>query len=132
MSVSVDAPVGQWSGSVTHDGEVDEYTVTFAEDGAVSIVTAKSKGTGDWSTTGEGTFRFTIREVFNPEVGQHSPNGMRAAYIQIDIDAQLTGSTYTGTGKAVVHGPDDVVIYSTGAETTARKVAASQEAQVVA
>lgn len=113
--------VGQWTGTVTHDGEVDEYTVTFNENGSLELSTRKSSGQGSWSATGQDTFSFTFREIFNADAGQHSPNGHAAAYIQIDIDAQHTGSTYTGTGKAEVHGPDDAVIYSTVADTTARR-----------
>ncbi|MCT4356201.1 dehydrogenase [Streptomyces sp. Je 1-79] len=120
MSVSLNSPVGKWAGTVTHDGEVDEYTVVFEEDGSVAITTRKSGGSGTWTAKGGGAFEFTVREVFNADVGQISPNGHRAAYIQIDLAAQLSESGFTGTGKAVVHGPDDSVIYATDAETTAR------------
>ncbi|THA54716.1 dehydrogenase [Streptomyces sp. A1136] len=101
---------------------MDEYTVVFAEDGSLSVVTQKSTGSGSWSATGDGDFAFTIREDFNVDVTQISPNGHHAAYIQIDITARLDGDTFTGTGKAVVHGPDDAVIYGTDAETTASRV----------
>lgn len=117
------APVGQWSGTVTHDGEVDEYTVTFSENGSLELTTRKSSGQGSWSATGEDTFSFTFKEVFNVDAGQHSPNGKAAAYIQIDIDARRSGSTYSGSGTAEVHGPDGAVIYSTVASTTARQQA---------
>lgn len=122
MAEQNDTLVGSWSGTVTHDGEVDEYTVTFAEDGSLKLRTTKSTGSGEWSSTGQGSFRFTFREVFNPDVGQHSPNGKRAAYIQIDIAAQRFGSTYTGSGTAEVYGTDGSVIYSTLADTQARQL----------
>ncbi len=117
-----DALVGSWSGTVSHDGEVDEYTIAFAEDGSLTLTTKKSTGQGTWSATGEGTFRYTVREQFNLDVGQQSPNGKAAAYLQIDIEARRSGDTFAGTGTAEVHGPDGSVIYSTTAETTARQL----------
>ncbi len=36
-----DALVGSWSGTVSHDGEVDEYTIAFAEDGSLTLTTKK-------------------------------------------------------------------------------------------
>lgn len=44
MSVSPSTLAGQWAGTVTHDGEVDDYTVTFQEDGSLVVVTQKSTG----------------------------------------------------------------------------------------
>ncbi|ALC28501.1 MULTISPECIES: hypothetical protein [Streptomyces] len=123
MSDSPRTPAGQWTGTVTHDGEVDDYTVTFQEDGSLVVVTQKSTGTGSWSVTGDGAFTFFLREEFNTDVTQISPTGFRAAYIKIDIEARLEGDAkFTGRGKAVVHGPDDTVIYATDAETDARRV----------
>lgn len=119
MSVSAGAPVGKWEGTVTHDGEVDGYTVIFEDDGSLVVTTHKSGGTGTWTVTGSDTFEFTIRETFNPEVGQISPNGFHAAYLEITFAAQRSGGTFSGVGKAVVHGPDDAVIYSTDASTSA-------------
>ena len=88
----------------------------------VSVGPKKSTGQGTWSATGEGTFRYTVREQFNLDVGQQSPNGKAAAYLQIDIEARRSGDTFAGTGTAEVHGPDGSVIYSTTAETTARQL----------
>ncbi|MEU0671737.1 dehydrogenase [Streptomyces sp. NPDC006172] len=122
MPVSTWTPVGQWTGTVTHDGEVDEYTVTFVPDGSLSVTTKKSTGYGSWTVTGDDSLEFSLREDFNLDVTQISPNGHRAAYIQIDITARHEGDALTGEGKAVVHGPDDVVIYATDARTEARRV----------
>jgi hypothetical protein len=120
-----DAPVGLWSGTVSHDGEVDEYTITFAENGSLTLTTKKSTGEGTWSSTGEGTFRYTVRETFNHDVGQRSPNGKSAAYLQIDIEAKRNGASFAGVGTAEVHGPDGSIIYATTAETAARQVPAA-------
>ncbi|MET9104499.1 dehydrogenase [Streptomyces antibioticus] len=123
MPDSPGSPVGRWAGTVTHDGEVDEYTVTFAEDGSLVVVTQKSTGAGSWTRAGDEAFTFFLREDFNTDVTQISPTGFRAAYIKIDIEARLEGDgKFTGTGKAVVHGPDDTVIYATDAETDAHRV----------
>jgi len=120
MTQSVSTPVGRWSGTVSHDNEVDEYTVEFSEDGTLKLNTAKSAGEGTWSVTGEGKFQFVFREVFNHDVNQISPTGKQAAYIEIRIDAEQSGETFTGTGTAEVHGPDDAVIYATTATTKAQ------------
>lgn len=122
MSISAARLSGKWEGTVSHDGEVDDYAVVFEGDGSLSVFTKKSGGSGTWTATDESTLEFSFREVFNQDVGQISPNGHHAAYIQIDITAELTGATFTGAGKAVVHGPDGVVIYATDAQTTARLV----------
>ncbi|MEV7996809.1 dehydrogenase [Streptomyces sp. NPDC086077] len=122
MPVSTWTPVGRWTGTVTHDGEVDDYTVTFEPDGSLSVTTKKSTGTGSWTVTSDTELEFSLREDFNLDVTQISPNGHHAAYIQIDISARRDGDTLTGEGKAVVHGPDDAVIYGTDATTEARRV----------
>nr|WSY57742.1 dehydrogenase [Streptomyces sp. NBC_00886] len=122
MSISAARLSGKWEGTVSHDGEVDHYAVVFEEDGSLAVITKKSGGSGTWIATGDGSLEFSFREVFNSDAGQISPNGHHAAYIQIDIAAELSGTTFTGAGKAVVHGPDGVVIYATDAQTTARLV----------
>lgn len=122
MPVSTWTPVGRWTGTVSHDGEVDDYTVTFQPDGSLSVTTQKSTGYGSWTVTGDDVLEFSLREDFNVEVTQISPNGHHAAYIQIDIAARSDGETFSGEGKAVVHGPDDVVIYATDARTEARRL----------
>ncbi|MER6630400.1 dehydrogenase [Streptomyces sp. NPDC000987] len=101
---------------------MDDYTVTFEPDGSLSVTTSKSAGYGSWSVTGDDTMEFSLREDFNVDFTQISPNGHRAAYIQIDITARRDGETFAGEGKAVVHGPDDAVIYATDAQTEAHRV----------
>ncbi|MEW2636204.1 dehydrogenase [Streptomyces sp. NPDC048389] len=122
MSVSTWTPVGRWTGTVSHDGEVDDYTVTFEPDGSLSVTTRKSTGYGSWTVTADNALEFSLREDFNVDVTQISPNGHHAAYIQIDITARREGEGFTGEGKAVVHGPDDVVIYATDARTEAHRL----------
>lgn len=119
------ALMGTWTGRVSHDDESDDYTVTLEGDGSVGLVTRRSQGTGHWAVTGDDSFSLTLKEVFHKEVNQHSPNGMAAEYIEITIDARISGDTFTGSGTAAVHGPDDAVIYSTQAQTTAARVASA-------
>ncbi|MFD1659482.1 dehydrogenase [Streptomyces caeni] len=119
MSAFPDGPVGTWTGSVFYDGLVDDYTAIFVEDGSLSLDTKKSIGTGSWSTTGPDAFHMTVKEVFKGE--QISPTGKSVAYIQIEFDARLSESGYSGTGKATVYGTDGSVVYSTAAETSARR-----------
>ncbi|MHC0432258.1 dehydrogenase [Streptomyces sp. O3] len=122
MPVSTWTPVGRWTGTVTHDGEVDDYTVAFEPDGSLSVTTRKSTGAGSWTVLSDTELQFSLREDFNLDVTQISPTGHRAAYIQIDIAARRDGDMLTGEGKAVVYGVDDGVIYATGATTEARRV----------
>lgn len=121
MAESAESPKGAWTGSVTYDGQVDDYTATFDENGSLSMTTKRSTGSGTWSPTGSDTFRFTVKEYFNHDVTQISPTGKHVEYIQIDFDARRTGPTYSGSGTAVVYGTDGSVVYSTKAETTARQ-----------
>ncbi|MEU6942809.1 hypothetical protein ABZ943_40340, partial [Streptomyces rubiginosohelvolus] len=79
MSESPRTPAGQWTGTVTHDGEVDDYTVTFQEDGSLVVVTQKSTGTGSWSVTGDGAFTFFLREEFNTDAASWTSPRRRCA-----------------------------------------------------
>ncbi|MTE20999.1 dehydrogenase [Streptomyces sp. TRM43335] len=119
MSASSSGPVGSWTGTVSYDKQVDAYTANFADDGSVSMDTEKSSGSGNWTATESDAFHFTVREVFKGQ--QISPTGKTVAYIQIEVDARLSGSEFSGSGKATVYGTDGSVVYSTVAETTARR-----------
>jgi hypothetical protein len=124
MSTSENTPVGRWSGKVTYEGKVDEFSVDFADNGTLSLTTHRSTGEGRWTANGEGTFTFAVKEKF-----QMLPNGERppgvlpgAAYVQIEITARRTGSTFTGSGTAQIRGADESLIHSTQAEMTAQRV----------
>jgi len=120
MSDNAGSPVGSWTGTVTHDGEVDEYTVDFAADGTLEMVTAVSKGVGGWKSIGPDTFSFECKEIFNEDAG------MPPAYIQIELEAKLTDVGFTGFGKATIYSDlDDRLIYYTNADTVARRAAAA-------
>jgi hypothetical protein len=127
MTQSIDVPVGQWSGKVVYEGKTDEYTVTFDENGDVSLVTADSTGSGSWSATGQDTFSFMVKEVFTKDDSGAAPAKVLpgAAYVQINIDARHTGSAFTGEGIAEVRGADGSVIHSTKAETSAERTSES-------
>ncbi|MET7457900.1 dehydrogenase [Streptomyces sp. NPDC005574] len=122
MSVSAKSPVGQWTGEVAHDGEVDVYTATFEPDGSLSVTTSKSTGTGSWAATGDQSFDFSVREDFNPDFTQISPTGKRAAYIRIEFSAEHDGEKFTGAGKAIIYAADDSLIYATEARTEGRRL----------
>jgi hypothetical protein len=117
-------PVGRWSGRVVYEGKVDEYTVTFDENGDVSLATADSTGSGSWSATGGDTFSFSVKEVFIMDESGAAPAKVLpgAAYVQIDIDAQRAGSTFTGAGVAQVCGADGSLIHSITAQTSAERL----------
>jgi hypothetical protein len=127
MSQVTDAPVGRWSGTVTYEGKVDEYTVAFNESGSVSLSTPESTGRGSWSATGQDTFDFTVKEVFNTDESGAAPDKVLpgAAYVEIHIAARRSGATFAGSGTAQVRGADGSVLHSTTAETTASQLPAN-------
>jgi hypothetical protein len=113
--------VGQWSGSVTYEGKVDEYTVVFDEDGTATLSTTESTGEGTWSATGPDTFTYTIKEYFKRDESGAVPDKVipGAAYVEINIEARRSGATFAGSGTAYVRTADGQVIHSTAAETSA-------------
>ncbi|MGY1683811.1 hypothetical protein [Geodermatophilus sp. SYSU D01176] len=127
MSEFANAPVGLWSGTVAYDGKKDDYTIGFSENGSVDLTTLESTGAGTWTMTGDGAFTYTVKEVFTVDEAGAPPEKVLpgAAYVQIDISAQHTGSTFTGSGIAHVRGADGRVIHSTLAKTVAHRVPTS-------
>ncbi|MFE6104068.1 dehydrogenase [Streptomyces laurentii] len=102
------SPLGVWTGTVSHDGKADEFTISFTLDGVVTSTTRVSGGRGDWSADEDGSFRYTLREEFTPGLGL-------PGFVQISISARRDGETYTGTGNATVHAPDGTRLHSTTA-----------------
>jgi predicted ester cyclase len=114
MTETISVPLGYWTGTVTHDGQIDHYTVDFAEDGKLVMNTPVSSGQGTWTSTGPDTFDFEVREVFDKAAK------MPASYIDIVISATLSGEEYSGSGSASIHAEDGSMIYKTAAETSAQ------------
>jgi len=127
MSHVIAPPVGRWSGTASYEGKVDEYTVSFTEDGSVTLETTESTGTGTWSSTGPDTFTYTVKEVFTQDESGGMPAKVLpgAAYVEIHFDARRDGSTFTGTGTAQIRAADGSVIHSTTARTTAHQLPAN-------
>ncbi|MEU6083894.1 acyl-CoA dehydrogenase family protein [Streptomyces sp. NPDC047108] len=110
------APLGVWTGTVTHDDQTDEFTIAFTPDGVVTHFTPVSTGRGSWTRTGDG-FRYTLKETFDP--------GGMPGHVTVDVDARRSGRTYRGSGVATVHAPDGTVLHSTSAEITAAQQSAT-------
>ncbi|MFE3718128.1 acyl-CoA dehydrogenase family protein [Streptomyces cyaneofuscatus] len=105
-------PEGVWTGAVLHDGQSDEFTISFTPDGVVTLTTPISTGEGKWAAGENGSFSYTLRESFKPGIGP-------AGYVTVSIDARRDEATYTGSGACTVHSPDGAVVHETFAETTA-------------
>ncbi|MFG2193336.1 acyl-CoA dehydrogenase family protein [Streptomyces sp. NPDC048639] len=110
-------PLGVWTGTVTHDDQTDEFTISFTPDGVVTHVTPVSTGRGTWTGTETG-FRYMLKESFDPGAGM-------PGYVTVNVEAQRSGRTYRGSGKATVHTPDGTVLHSTWAEITAAQQSAT-------
>ncbi|MFF1506870.1 hypothetical protein [Streptomyces sp. NPDC058326] len=104
-------PLGQWQGTVTHDEHTDEFALTFAADGTVSLRTPFSTGEGTWTPTGARSFSYTIKEVFDNR-------NVMPGWIAINVDATHYEGTYTGSGLCYIHAPDGTVVGSTFAHVT--------------
>jgi hypothetical protein len=127
MADITQTPVGRWTGEVAYDGKVDEYTVSFAEDGSVSLETAESDGSGTWSSTEASSFSYEVTEVFKVDEFGAMPEKVLpgAAYIKITIDARKDGATFSGTGKAEIFTMDGQMVHSTAVTTSASLVPAA-------
>ncbi|MEU2394997.1 acyl-CoA dehydrogenase family protein [Streptomyces sp. NPDC007369] len=106
-------PVGVWTGTVTHDDQTDEFTISFTADGGVTLLTPVSSGSGTWTPTDTG-YRYTIKESFHPGVGL-------PGYVTVNVDAERIGTTYKGSGPCTIHRPDGEVVHTTFAEVTAEQ-----------
>lgn len=122
-------PIGRWVGTVTYEGQTDEYTVEFGDAGEALLDTAVSGGQGTWAASGGGPFSFTIKEVFKRDADGNLPAKVLpgAAYIDIEIEARRRGATYSGTGIARICDAGGAVIHVASVETTARLVPANQQ-----
>jgi hypothetical protein len=125
MSQATEAPavVGTWTGTVTYEGKVDAYTVTFDADGSVELTTEDSTGTGSWTTTGPDTVSWTLKEEFKRDESGNAPAKVipGAAYIEISIESTVDGDTFNGAGTAQICTAQGHVIHATRAETSGRK-----------
>lgn len=125
-----EAPLGRWTGTVSYEGQTDEYTIEFAEDGTVSLDTPASTGQGIWTESGQGAFAFVVKEEFKrDEAGNLPPKVLPgAAYIDIEIEARRTGPNYAGAGVARIRMADGTAMHTTSVETAAHLVQVRQQA----
>ncbi len=104
-------PVGVWAGTAVHDGQTETFTISFAPDGGLTLVTPISTGRGTWEPTEDG-FTYAFRETLAPEAG-------RPGYVDVVVRARRSGGIYTGSGPAEVRTPDGTVVHRTTFETSA-------------
>lgn len=124
------APTGRWTGEVAYEGQVDAFTIGFADNGTVSLDTAESTGAGTWSATGADTFTFSLKEVFKLDESGALPAKVLpgAAYIIIEVNAQREGTEFTGWGTARIYAADGALVHSTGVKVTAHRAPAESPA----
>ncbi|PXX71717.1 acyl transferase family protein [Nocardia tenerifensis] len=109
-------PVGVWTGTATHDGRADPFTIAFGLDGTVVLTTPVSAGTGKWSADGGHRFGYRIREDLDS-------SDLPFSHVDIEVVAELNDTTYSGTGTAEIYGRDGTVQqFTTDAVVAARRV----------
>ncbi|SEF85677.1 hypothetical protein SAMN04489712_102289 [Thermomonospora echinospora] len=110
-------PVGAWDVTVTIDGQSHPSRVSFTSAGKVCLATQVSSGRGHWWRTGARTFRYVIKEEFQPIPGL-------PGHVLIDQQAVQPGETYTSTGTSRVYDTAGNLISSPVADITATRAAA--------
>ncbi|MFI9406982.1 hypothetical protein [Nocardia sp. NPDC052316] len=99
-------PVGVWTGTATHDGKADPFTIVFGVDGTVVLTTPISTGTGKWSADGDRRFGYRIREHLGT-------SDLPFSHVDIEVAAELAETTYSGTGTAEIYGKDGTLRHVT-------------------
>ncbi len=112
--------VGLWKGTVTHDEQTDPFSIVFADDGKVILTTPFSTGEGEWKATGERSFSYRVKEVFNNLE-------IMPGWININVNAVRNEDAYTGSGLCYVHAPDGSVVGSTLAHVSGRRTRGEAE-----
>lgn len=127
MSQIFGALIGRWVGTVSYGPKVEEFTIDFEDNGGVTLTTAGTKGYGNWSTTGDDTFDFTVEEKLNHgdsgSLDSREVNGID--HLMINISARLSGSSFEGSGMARVYDAAGSEIIAVAAQTSAQQLAAS-------
>jgi hypothetical protein len=125
MSPVVGAPVGRWTGTVIYGPKVEEFTVVFEDGGVATLSTSATSGQGDWSSTGEETFDFTIKERLH--TGDSGVSGTTVVtgidHLVISISARLSGPSFDGAGTARVYDAAGAEIFAIAARMTAQQSA---------
>lgn len=110
------SPVGVWSGVVRFDQKQEQFTISFAEDGSITLRTPISTGEGTWVWVGPKRFTYNLKETF-------SAAAPIAGWVDIAVDASVEAATYSGTGTAMIHNPAGDVVHSTLATFSADRQA---------
>jgi hypothetical protein len=121
MTQVTDAPVGQWSGTVSYGPKTERFTVSFQDNGTATLTTAQTAGNGTWSATGPDTFEFTLTEFFDKADPDSERHVTGVDHIVIGIAARRTGSTFAGTGTAEVYGADNSPIVTIPVDINAQQ-----------
>ncbi|QFZ21445.1 hypothetical protein [Saccharothrix syringae] len=105
-------PVGDWTGVARYDGNADEISVSFTDDGTVTLRTPVSTGRGTWVATGPRTFTYRLTERLDPRAGA-------AGLLDIEVRAELVDGGYRGDSVATITDPEGTVLRTITAEVTA-------------
>lgn len=129
MSQIAGSPVGQWTGTVTYGPKVEEFTVSFEDNGEAELATEATRGRGSWLVTGEDTFDFSIREKLNQgDSGTSGDNVVTGIdHLVISISARLAGPAFDGTGMARVYDAAGTEIFAIAATINAQQLGVLSE-----
>ncbi|MCY7344083.1 MAG: hypothetical protein LH603_20165 [Pseudonocardia sp.] len=112
----VNTPVGVWDAVVTRPGETHGATFTFVADGRTCLdLDGVRVGTGTWTATGRGAFRYQVREMFRES------DGTIVGYVDIDQAARQTGNRYGSSGESKIYEPDGTYVGSVQSSVTATR-----------
>ena len=109
-------PVGVWSGVVRFDQQEEQFTISFAADGSITLRTPISNGEGEWVWVGPKRFTYNLKETFSAEAPM-------AGWVDIAVDASVEGVTYSGVGTAKIHNEAGDVVHATSATFSADRQA---------
>ncbi|REF00797.1 hypothetical protein [Thermomonospora umbrina] len=114
-------PVGAWNLSVTVNGESHSSRISFTSAGKVCLATEVSSGRGYWWKTGSDTFRWVVKEVFQPLPGL-------PGHILIDQQATQSGAAFTSTGTTYVYDTEGELIGTSNPSVVGTRVSTTPDA----
>lgn len=109
------SPVGVWTGSVSHDGQTDPYTISFSPDGTIALRTPVTVGTGTWAAGPPGQFTYELTETFTPASGH-------PGYLKAHVEARMQETAHTGVGAARIYTPDGTLVHTTTAQSSGERI----------
>lgn len=108
-------PVGVWEAVVTRPGETHDATFTFTAGGQACLdLDGVRAGTGTWTSTVRGAFRYQVRELF-------TDGEIVVGYVDIDQAARQAGNRYSSSGESKIYSPEGTFVDSVLSRVTAKR-----------